>query len=99
MINNSLVSVSDPPGDSASLSDFPPVEERSGPEGAEEDVPDSSSQGPKKDDATTEEDDDSDAGRDVDEGDDEDDEECKSILDRTIGGVVKKSRTKKSRTK
>jgi len=26
-------------GDSVSLSEFPPVEERSGPEGAEEDVP------------------------------------------------------------
>ena len=70
------------------MSDFPPVEERSGPEGAEEDVPDSSSQGPKKDDATTEEDDDSDAGRDVeDEGDDEDDEECKFL----IQGFIKKA--------
>ena len=29
-------------GDSTSLSEFPPVEERSGPEGAEEDCPDSS---------------------------------------------------------
>ena len=29
-------------GDSTNLSEFPPVEERSGPEGAEEDCPDSS---------------------------------------------------------
>ncbi len=58
---------------STSLSDFPPVEERSGPEGAEEDAPDSSA---RKDDVTTE-DDDSDGERDDnDADDDEDDEEC-----------------------
>ena len=75
-LKNLSLPVSDPGGDSASLSEFPPVEERSGPEGAEEDVPDGASQCPKKDDVTTEDEEDSDAGRD-DDDDDGDDEECK----------------------
>ena len=74
-------SFSDFSGDSTSLSEFPPVEERSGPEGAEEDAPDSSQR--HKDDVTTEDDDDSVAhDRDEveeDDEEDEDDEECKIL--------------------
>ena len=80
--DNQIFFSSDFSGDSTSLSEFPPVEERSGPEGAEEDAPDSSQR--HKDDVTTEDDDDDSVAHDRDEveedDDDEDDEECKILL-------------------